>query len=75
MKRAFASIAFVFALALSAAAQRGFNFADMMNVRRVAIRSFRRTVVTVAFTVGTVDMPQNRVDHSDLHDKYRRNRA
>ena len=36
MKRAFASIAFVIALALIAIGQGGFNFADLMNVRRVA---------------------------------------
>ena len=61
MKRTFASIASVIALALSIVAQGGFNFADMMNVKRVGDPQLSPNGRSVAFIIGTVDMPQNRV--------------
>jgi dipeptidyl aminopeptidase/acylaminoacyl peptidase len=61
MNRATASIALVFVAAFTAFAQTGFNFTDMMNVRRVSDPQPSPDGRTVAFSVGTVDLPQNRV--------------
>src|SRR3982750_2598290 len=61
MKRVFASIAFAVALALVTFAQGAFTFADMMAVKRVGDPQLSPNGKTVAFAVGAVDMPQNRV--------------
>lgn len=61
MKRTLASFAFVVGIALSVLAQGGFNFADMMNVKRVSDPQISPNGRSVAYTIGTVDMPQNRI--------------
>lgn len=60
MNRTLASIAFVAVIALSALAQGGFNFSEMMSVKRVGDPQISPNGRVVALTIGAVDMPQNR---------------
>jgi dipeptidyl aminopeptidase/acylaminoacyl peptidase len=60
MKRLATLAAFVFALTFAASAQTAFNFADMMQIKRVGSPQLSPDGRTVAFTVGTVDVAANR---------------
>jgi dipeptidyl aminopeptidase/acylaminoacyl peptidase len=61
MKRIFALIGFVAFAVCAAAAQSTFTAADMLSLKRLSDPQLSPDGRTVAFTVGTVDKPGNRV--------------
>src|SRR5262245_50228211 len=61
MQRLFSSILLAGVLALSAAAQTGFNIDNLLAVKRVGDPQLSPDGRTVAYTVGTVDKAANRV--------------
>jgi dipeptidyl aminopeptidase/acylaminoacyl peptidase len=61
MKRIVAILSFLVILFSVSAAQRPFNFDDMMKVRRVSDPQLSPDGRTVAFVIGDVDMNANRV--------------
>src|SRR5688572_29864951 len=61
MRRILSSVILTLVFGIAAAAQTGFNIDSLLAIKRVGDPQLSPDARTVAFTVGTVDKPGNRV--------------